>query len=192
MSSEPDPIRARSGRMVESIALVARWVLGAVFIYMGLTKALHPEQFLKLVRQYDLTANPFLLNSIAAALPWFEVFCGALLLAGVAVRGTALVCVLMLVPFTLVVAKRALALAAAEGKPFTAIKFDCGCGAGEVVIWHKVIENAMMVLLACWFMAGYGRKLCARYSLLTESRMPFEPSNQTGAGAAITGDVHKA
>jgi hypothetical protein len=145
-----------------------------------------------LVRQYDLTTNPFLLNSIAAALPWFEVFCGALLLAGVAVRGTALVCVLMLVPFTVVVVKRALALAAAKGLPFTAIKFDCGCGAGEVVIWHKVVENAAMVLLACWFMAGYGRKFCARYSLLTESRMPLGPSNQTGAGATIPGDVHKA
>jgi hypothetical protein len=46
VSSEPDSTEARSGRMVESIALVARWVLGAVFIYMGLTKALHPEQFL--------------------------------------------------------------------------------------------------------------------------------------------------
>ena len=36
-------------------------------------------------------AIPVLLNSIAAALPWFEVVCGGLLLAGVAVRGSALI-----------------------------------------------------------------------------------------------------
>ena len=83
---------------------------------MGLNKALpHPEYFLKLVRQYDMVTSPFLLNSIAAALPWFEVYCGVLLLAGVAVRGAALKLVAMLVPFTLIVLKRALAIAAASG-----------------------------------------------------------------------------
>jgi uncharacterized membrane protein YphA (DoxX/SURF4 family) len=70
-------------------AVLARWLLGAVFLYMGLNKALHPVEFLKMVRQYDLVQSSLLLNSIAAALPWFEVFCGLLLLAGVAVDGGA-------------------------------------------------------------------------------------------------------
>ena len=52
------------------------------------------------------------MNSIGAALPWFEVFCGLLLLFGVAVRGAALMLMAMLVPFTLIVLKRALAIAA--------------------------------------------------------------------------------
>lgn len=174
VSSQGDSSAPHRGPLLEVFALVARWGLGAVFVYMGLTKALHPDAFLKLVRQYDLTTNPLLLNSIAAALPWFEVFCGVLLLAGVAVRGTALVCVLMLVPFTIVVVKRALALAAAQGKPFTAIKFDCGCGGGEVVIWHKLIENSAMVVFACWLVAGYGRKFCARYTLFKKPELQPE------------------
>ena len=75
----------------DAAAVLARWWLGCVFIYMGLNKALpHPEYFLKLVRQYDMVTSPLLLNSIGAALPWFEVFCGLLLLVGVAVRGSAL------------------------------------------------------------------------------------------------------
>jgi len=156
---------------IEIAGLVGRWVLGAVFIYMGLSKALHPEDFLKLVRQYELTTNPIILNSIAAALPWFETFCGVMLVAGIAVRGTALVTVLMLVPFTVVIAKRALALAAALGKPFTSVKFDCGCGNGEVVIWQKLIENGLLVVLACLLVAGFGRKWCARYSLFKEPEM---------------------
>lgn len=72
----------------DAAATLARWWLGVVFIYMGLHKALpHPEGFLKLVRQYDMVSNPVWLNMIGAALPWFEVYCGVLLLAGVAVRG---------------------------------------------------------------------------------------------------------
>ena len=32
--------------------------MGALFIYMGLNKALHPVEFLKLVRQYELVQTP--------------------------------------------------------------------------------------------------------------------------------------
>ena len=106
-----------------------------------------------------------LLNMIGAALPWFEVYCGVLLLAGVAVRGAALNLVAMLVPFTLIVLKRALAIAAASGIPFCAVKFDCGCGAGEVFICHKLVENTVLLLLSAWLLAGGGRRLCVRYGL---------------------------
>jgi uncharacterized membrane protein YphA (DoxX/SURF4 family) len=158
--------RSGSGsRTLDAAAVLARWVLAAVFIYMGLGKALHPEDFLKLLNQYDLVKTPFLLNSIAGALPWFEVFCGLLLLAGVAVRGAALMVAAMLVPFSLVVLKRALALAGAKGIAFCAVKFDCGCGNGEVLICHKLAENFLLILLACWLLSGRGRQLCARFAL---------------------------
>ena len=62
--------------------------------------------------------STWLLNSIAAALPWFEVFCGLLLLFGVAVRGSALMLIAMLVPFTTVVFKRALQIAVGSHIPF--------------------------------------------------------------------------
>lgn len=150
----------------EAAAVLARWWLGIVFIYMGLHKALpHPEAFLKLVRQYDLVNHAVVLNMIGAALPWFEVYCGVLLLAGVAVRGAALNLVAMLVPFTLIVLKRALGIAATSGIPFCAVKFDCGCGAGEVFICAKLVENTVLLLLSAWVLSGGGRRLCARYAL---------------------------
>jgi len=153
----------------EAAAVLARWWLACVFVYMGLHKALpHPEYFLKLVRQYDMVDTPWLLNSIGAALPWFEVYCGVLLLAGVAVRGTALNLVAMLVPFTLIVLKRAMAIAATSGIPFCAVKFDCGCGAGEVFICHKLVENTVLLLLSVWLLTGRGRQLCLRFSLFRE------------------------
>ncbi len=146
--------------------IVARFFVGGLFIYMGLNKALHPVDFLKLVHQYDMVTTPFLLNSIGAALPWFEVFCGFLLVSGVAVRGSALIMVTMLVPFTLLVFKRALAVAAAQHISFFAVKFDCGCGTGEVIIWQKILENCFLMLLSIWLIRGAGRRLCARFSLL--------------------------
>src|ERR1035437_5557684 len=76
-----------SGIAREAAALLARWWLACVFIFMGLNKALpHPEHFLNLVHQYHMVDTFWLLNSVAATLPWFEVFCGLLLLFGVAVR----------------------------------------------------------------------------------------------------------
>jgi uncharacterized membrane protein YphA (DoxX/SURF4 family) len=159
-----------------SAAVVARWWLGGVFVFMGMHKALpHPEAFLKLVRQYDIVTTPFLLNSIGAALPWFEVFCGLLLLAGIAVRGAALNIVVMLVPFTLMVLKRALVIAAASGIPFCAVKFDCGCGAGEVYICHKLVENTVLLLMAAWLLIGGGRPLCLSYSLFQEKAPASDP-----------------
>ncbi len=160
----PEP--SRKSPVPDIVAVLARWLLGAVFIYMGLNKALHPVEFLKLVRQYDLVTNPFLLNSIAAILPWFEVFCGLLLLAGVAVRGSALMLAAMLIPFTLIVLRRALVIAAAQAIPFCAVKFDCGCGSGEVLICHKLVENCLLIFISAWLMAGRGRQLCLRFNLL--------------------------
>src|SRR5215470_11562452 len=133
--------RWASGKVSVAIAVAARWFLGAVFIYMGLVKALDPATFLKLVREYEMVGNPLLLNLIASVLPWFEVFCGVLLLTGVAVRGSALMVLGMLIPFTFIVLKRALAIASAEGILFCAVKFNCGCGGGDVYICQKLIEN---------------------------------------------------
>ena len=157
------PSRRRAA--LDLAAVLARWLLGALFLYLGLNKALQPVEFLKLVRQYELVQSPLLLNSIAVTLPWFEVFCRALLLTGVAVRGSALMALLMLVPFTLVVLDRALAIQAASAIPFCAVKFDCGCGMGEVFICHKLVENAVLVLLSAWLLGGSGRRLSSRYSL---------------------------
>lgn len=133
---------------------------------MGMSKALHPVEFLKLVHQYQLTESSILLNFIAAALPWFEVFCGVLLIAGVAVRGSALLLLLMLVPFTIVVLRRALAIHTLQSIPLCAVKFDCGCGNGEVWICRKLAENCGLILLAAWLLAGRGKQLCLRYQLL--------------------------
>ncbi len=165
-------------------AVLARWLLGAVFLYMGLNKALHPVEFLKLVRQYDLVQSSLLLNSIAAALPWFEIFCGLLLLAGVAVRGTAVMLIVMLVPFTVTVFRRALAIQSAQAIPFCAVKFDCGCGNGEEFICRKLPENFLFIVFSVWLLAGYGRRLCIRHTLVSYAAKT-SPTEAGGSNGSI-------
>ncbi len=150
----------------DCMALAARCILGAVFVYMGFTKALHPVDFLKLLRQYEMIESHVLLNLIAAALPWFEVVCGVLLLSGVAVRGSAFMSLAMLVPFTLIVLNRALGIHDAKAIPFCAIRFDCGCGAGEVVICHKLIENSLLILLSALLVFVPVNRWCLRSELV--------------------------
>ena len=161
-----DPITTAPLRATDLLAAAARWLLAAVFLYLGATKALHPEEFLKLVRQYGLSGQPLVLNFVAATLPWFEVFCGLMLLAGVAVRGTALLVLVMLVPFTLLILLRAQALGAAGSLPFCAIAFDCGCGTGEVNVCRKLAENTVLAGLAAWLALSRRQQLCLRFSLI--------------------------
>ncbi|HWQ92924.1 MAG TPA: MauE/DoxX family redox-associated membrane protein [Clostridia bacterium] len=156
---------SHSGKAIDILTILARWGLGILFIYMGFSKVLHPEQFLKLVREYDMVSNPLLLNTIAATLPWFEVFCGILLLCGIAVRGSALLVALMLIPFSLLVLLRALDISEDAGLPFCSVKFDCGCGGGEVFICRKLIENSLMLLGSLWLLAGHGRQAALKFCL---------------------------
>jgi uncharacterized membrane protein YphA (DoxX/SURF4 family) len=147
--SAPSAADSRTqGRMNGFVVRGARWVLGAVFIYLGLIKALHPVDFLKVVRQYDVFEHHVVLNSVAALLPWFEVFCGALLVFGIAVRGSALALFALLLSFTAVILRRAWSLHILQSIPFCAVRFDCGCGTGEVLICAKLVENALLMLLA--------------------------------------------
>jgi uncharacterized membrane protein YphA (DoxX/SURF4 family) len=150
MRSEVAVAPADPSRTVSFGALLARWLLAALFLYMGANKALNPVEFLKLVRQYDILHTPFLLNFVASTLPWFEIFCGLLLLLGVAVRGTAVMLVGMLVPFTAVILTRALEIHGAGNIAFCAIKFDCGCGSGAVLICRKLAENTLLIALSVW------------------------------------------
>ena len=149
----------------DALTVVARWALAGVFLYLGAEKALQPVEFLKLLRQFGIFETPWLLNLTAAALPWFEIVCGLLLLLGVAVRGAALVVLGLLVPFTVFVLLRALELRGASGLALCAIKFDCGCGAGEVFACRKLAENALLMVLSLGLVVSGRDRFCLRHTL---------------------------
>jgi uncharacterized membrane protein YphA (DoxX/SURF4 family) len=153
--------------LAETASVLARWIIGVLFIYMGMNKAADPVEFLKLVRQYDAIQSPLLLNLTASALPWFEIFCGVLLLLGVAVRGTAAVSLLLLVGFTWLVFQHPLELSRTGGQAFCAIRFNCGCGGGTVWICGKIAENSALALLSVWLIVARSTRLCLRHTLFS-------------------------
>ncbi len=150
----------------ETLLAVARWVLGVIFLLMGLSKALEPVEFLKLVREYGIIEHALTLNLIAVTLPWVEVVCGGLLLAGVAVRGTALLLFALLAAFSALIVDRALGVQGASGLGFCAIGFDCGCGSGEVLVCRKILENAGLVALCASQLFSGSRRFCWRHTLV--------------------------
>lgn len=155
--------------------LIARLVLGVLFIKMGWNKAADPIDFMKLVREYHMVpaAIPQALNFIAATLPWLEILCGILLIAGVALRGTAALLIVMLVGFTGVVAARAIGIYNAQEIAFCTIKFDCGCGAGEQYICSKLLENTGLLVLAVIVLLSRSRRFAVRGDLIPTTPLPW-------------------
>lgn len=148
--------------------LIARLVIGGMFVWLGVHKVTDPVEFLKLIRQYHMVPEsvPLLLNAMAALLPWIEICCGVLLIAGIAVRGSALMLLVMLTVFTVAIFMRALGIHSAEHIAFCAIKFDCGCGGGEVYVCRKLPENLGLWLLAWVALLSNAYRFCLWRNLI--------------------------
>ncbi|GAB4144565.1 MAG: hypothetical protein Fur0037_12360 [Planctomycetota bacterium] len=143
-------------------ARLAALALGGVFCAFGFEKVRAPAEFLKALHGYAILPGgpPFLENASALALPWFELLCGALLIAGVWRRTAALALLGLLVAFTLAVLQRGLRIAGETGACICSVRFDCGCGSGPVPFCAKLIENSALMLLAV--LAGLPSPTCAR------------------------------
>ncbi len=159
MSETPSLLKRLDGTHLPMIA--ARLVLGNLFILYGFHKIGDPVEFLKLVKEYELLplAPPEYMNLTAVILPWLEVICGNLLLAGLWIRGAAFTILAMLVVFTTAIVIRAAGVYGAGDIDLCAIKFDCGCGGGEILICKKVLMNSGMIALAVIAMLSRSRKL---------------------------------
>lgn len=149
-------------KVKQAAVILVRCLLGAGFIYLGFTKVMQPVNFLKLIQQYEVFPGYVFVNFIAGILPWFEIFCGILLVSGFAVRGTALVLAGLLSSFTALMLYRTATIMAVKALPFWAVKFDCGCGTGEIFIHHKLAENLGLIVIALWLISLQKGKACVQ------------------------------
>jgi uncharacterized membrane protein YphA (DoxX/SURF4 family) len=120
------------------ITLALRIWIGGFFVFAAVDKVLTPAVFATSISHYGMVPNE-VVNIMALVLPWLELVAGVLLILGVKVRASALLCALMLVMFT-----GAVAWAVING-----LDIDCGCfGAqgAEEVSWWKVAKNSAMIL----------------------------------------------
>jgi uncharacterized membrane protein YphA (DoxX/SURF4 family) len=98
------------------VELVARWILGATFIYASYSKILAPAVFAKIIYGYDLFPA-ILINLFAITLPFIELIAGLALIVGVYPRSAALIINAMLLAFII-----SLSINIIRGH-----EFDCGC-----------------------------------------------------------------
>ncbi len=143
--------------------LIARLAVGGWFAYLAALKLHNPFEFLKQVHQYHVfpTDPPQLMNFLSLMLPYLEVVCALALILGVFVRGAGTVVLGMLLFFAPLLVNRAVQLYAHGEYPgFCWVKFDCGCGTGEVYICKKLAENSALMLGALIAILSRSRFLC--------------------------------
>jgi len=80
------------------LQLLLRLALGGFFLYASLDKIANPAAFAKVVYQWQVV-GPVASNLVAVLLPWVEALAGALLIAGLWRRESALVVAVLLVVF---------------------------------------------------------------------------------------------
>ena len=98
------------------VVLVARLILGGVFIYASLGKISDPAAFATAVGNYHVL--PFgLENLMAMVLPWLELIAGVCLIVGIMVDGATIMIIIMNIVFV-----TAITQALARG-----ISIECGC-----------------------------------------------------------------
>ena len=148
MSDQPSLFRRIGDTHVPM--LISRGVLGVLFIYMAVSKIGDPIKFLKDIHEFRLLPEtpPMFLNLAAISLPWIEVLCGVLLLAGFRLRGATVTLLAMLVAFTIAIFLRAMGIHSQGGILFCDIAFDCGCGSGPINTCLKLSENLSLIALA--------------------------------------------
>ncbi len=121
-----------------AVGLLARLVVGGIFVMYAADKIAAPSDFAMSIERYELLPLA-LVNLMAIVLPWIELVVGLFLLAGVRLRASATVAAALLVVFI-----GAIASAMARG-----LEINCGCSAhSETVGWGKLIEDGIYLLLA--------------------------------------------
>ena len=119
------------------IELAARVVVGLVFLLYGLDKIAHPDDFARAIANYRLLPEAFV-NFVAVTLPWVELACGLLLLAGQWVRSAALVSAFLLSVFVV-----AVSITLARG-----MDINCGClnaESGRKVGLRLLVEDLLLI-----------------------------------------------
>ena len=122
---------------------ILRIVIGAVFLYAGILKMLHPLEFADSIATFDLLPSE-LINLVALALPPFEILLGGLLLPGGYRRQVAFSLWVLTVLFALFLIQ-----AIVRG-----LEVDCGCfGSGEASAgsaWVSLARDFALMLGTGW------------------------------------------
>jgi putative oxidoreductase len=128
-------------RNLNIVSAAFRLILGLVFLYAAVDKITDPFTFAADIRNYQIVPGS-LSNLLAIFLPWLELICAFLLIAGLYTRSSAMFIALMLIVFL-----AAISLAMIRG-----LNIDCGCyhtlKDSSRVGYKKLIEDFLYFFMA--------------------------------------------
>ena len=121
--------------------ILARIVLGAIFVYASFDKIANPEAFLKIIHNYRILPVQ-LENPLAIFLPWMEFFTGIFLIAGKWEKGALLIYNVLMIIFVI-----ALAQALIRG-----LDISCGCFSVEPSsaseVWLRIVLDIITLFFS--------------------------------------------
>ena len=129
-----------------NVPLLARFILGVVFIYASLDKIADPIAFSDNIDNYHI--SPISINNLAALiLPWVELIIGLSLITGVFLDGASILTIGLLVFFIFIITQAYM----------RGISLNCGCfktgadpGLGDLkqeMLW-RIFEDILFLGLA--------------------------------------------
>jgi len=172
------------------LAVALRCLLGLLLLWAAVSKLANPTAFLGSLYGYDLPLPRTVLKAVAVALPWTELLCGLLLLAGAWLDTALALLTAMLGVFALASAQAA----------WRGLEISCGCfdlsllGFGDAAAgalrWIEsptfaLVRNLGLLAGTLWLlrgeMAGPGRGLHRAENLL-------DTRGSTGVKTPVTRD----
>ena len=129
-----------------NLPLLARFILGAVFIYASLDKIADPVAFSTNIDNYHI--SPIAINNLAALiLPWIELIIGLSLITGVFLDGASILTIGLLAFFIFIITQAYM----------RGISLECGCfktaldpSLGDLkqdMLW-RIFEDILFLVLA--------------------------------------------
>ena len=133
------------------MGLVARLLLGSIFIYASYHKIIAPDEFAKIVYGYDLFPSETI-NLIAIIIPFAELISGMALIIGIYTRPAAIILIGMLTAFVI-----AISINIIRGH-----EFDCGCFSSDTSqavnsAWQTLGRDMIFMMLGIYIFA-YGQE----------------------------------
>lgn len=135
-----------STRVADGLGLIARLVLGAVFLVAGALKVTTPEALATATQAYQVLPHD-VAAYVGYALPIIEIILGLLLVVGLFTRASAAITSFLLIAFIIGIAQ-----AWARG-----LTIDCGCFGGggtvasnETSYLPRILEDLAMLAGGLW------------------------------------------
>ncbi len=126
------------------LSIVARFILGGIFILAAIPKILDPASFAGVIYSYQLLPD-MLINIVAVVLPWIEVVVGGFIIIGIWLPGTVLLYNLLLLTFIC-----ALIINTARG-----LDINCGCFSTEadgVININTILRDVGFLCLSMYLL----------------------------------------